>query len=315
MKQDQTCLVSVSPDCVSFESITMNKIVIPKIVKSRMRLRKFAIVDYPEDDRQVFFITPTELYPDLFALRFPELVQKSRQKRWELTKHGNSSYLSFEQNILSEEDLGMVREWRERFSQYILIGLNQNIDTEFSDELDFCVALDYTFTCKEEIPAKRTIYGEAVYQLKNKRKIYVLDILSNGLAKALKELGTTFQIRDPVLSIIPSRSDQCSVPRKLAKAVSRETGIPFIDCILHADKSELKNLALTDKSPEWNQIYSLPDCIQWMGDFANKTVFLIDDLYQSGTTLWHCAKNLKERGAANVIGLVCVKTLKDTDNQ
>ena len=39
------------------------------------------------------------------------------------------------------------------------------------------------------------------------------------------------------------------------------------------------------------------------------------ELYQSGTTLWSYAKNLKLAGATTVIGLVCVKTSRDTDNQ
>lgn len=44
------------------------------------------------------------------------------------------------------------------------------------------------------------------------------------------------------------------------------------------------------------------------------TVFVVDDLYQSGVTLWSYARFLKMVGAAKVIGVVCVKAGKDTDN-
>ena len=278
-----------------------------------MRLRKFDVLENPEDDRKVFFITPPEVYPNLFSLRFPELVQKSRRKRWELAKHGNSSFLSFEANVLSEEEMEMVEEWKERFSQYVLIGLNAHIAPAFSDELDFCLALDFNYDDKN--PGKRTLYGEAEYQLKYQQNIQALDTLSNGLSKALNELTLMFRSNSPVLSIVPSRSDRCTVPRKLAKTVAKETGISFVDCILYCGKQSLKNLPLPDKVAEWDRLYSCRDCIQWSGDLTGKTVFLIDDLYQSGTTLWSCAKNLKKAGAAHVIGLVCVKTFRDTDNQ
>ncbi|MDR1492454.1 MAG: hypothetical protein LBT05_07020 [Planctomycetaceae bacterium] len=49
-------------------------------------------------------------------------------------------------------------------------------------------------------------------------------------------------------------------------------------------------------------------------DITGKTVCIIDDLYQSGVSMWSYAKFLKERGAKYVFGISCVKTLKDTDN-
>jgi len=286
---------------------------IPKIEKSRIRLRKFDILENPEDDRKVFFITPPELYPNLFLLRFPELVQKSRRKRWELAKHGKSSFLSFESNILSTEELETADEWAERFSQYVLLGLNENIDIVFSNELDFCLALDYNYV--DGFPGTSTPYAAAKNQLKFHKNITAVDILSNGLSKALRELKLMFQVRNPVLSIVPSHVDKCSVPRKLAKAVSKEVSIPFIDHILHCDKQSLRFLPFSDKIAEWNRLYSDKNCIQLSDNVAGKTVFLIDDLYQSGTTLWSCAKHLKQAGAIAVIGLVCVKTFRDTDNQ
>ena len=286
---------------------------IPKILKSRMRLRKFDILEDPEDDRKVFFITPPEVYPNLFSLRFPKIVAKSRRKQWERTKPGNASFLSFEANVLSEDEMEQVKEWSERFTQYVLIGLNSNIQSNFSEELDFCLALDFNFL--DGMPGCRTLYGEAEYQLKYKQSISSLDILSNGLTKALYELLEIFHPNSSVLSIVPSPPDQCSVPRKLAQMVHRITDIPFVDCKLLCDKQGLKGLSLEEKAKEWNRLYSCREGVLLPDDFSGQTVFLIDDLYQSGTTLWSCAANLKRLGAEKVIGLVCVKTFRDTDNQ
>lgn len=48
--------------------------------------------------------------------------------------------------------------------------------------------------------------------------------------------------------------------------------------------------------------------------FKGKKVILLDDKYQSGTTAQFVASRLYEAGAAEVHGLFCVKTWRDTDN-
>ena len=45
-----------------------------------------------------------------------------------------------------------------------------------------------------------------------------------------------------------------------------------------------------------------------------KTIVLIDDKYQSGTTIQYIAMKLQDAGAREVYGLCFVKTLRDTDN-
>ncbi|HRI67091.1 MAG TPA: hypothetical protein PK156_22755 [Polyangium sp.] len=44
-------------------------------------------------------------------------------------------------------------------------------------------------------------------------------------------------------------------------------------------------------------------------------VIVLDDLYQSGVTLWSFARCLKLMGASSVHGVACVKSWRDTDNQ
>ena len=46
----------------------------------------------------------------------------------------------------------------------------------------------------------------------------------------------------------------------------------------------------------------------------DKTVLIVDDLYQSGASMWTYAKYLKSMGANKVIGLVAVKSQRDSDN-
>jgi hypothetical protein len=49
--------------------------------------------------------------------------------------------------------------------------------------------------------------------------------------------------------------------------------------------------------------------------FEGHPVILVDDLYQSGTTMHYVASRLLQEGASKVYGLSVVKSRRDTDNQ
>ena len=63
------------------------------------------------------------------------------------------------------------------------------------------------------------------------------------------------------------------------------------------------------------KLKALCGAIEITGDVEGKSIILIDDLYQSGSTMWTVAKLLKKRGARRVLGMGCVKSRRDTDNQ
>ena len=66
---------------------------------------------------------------------------------------------------------------------------------------------------------------------------------------------------------------------------------------------------MADKLAALNGVFHLDESVD------DKTVLLIDDLYQSGTSAWALAKFLKKKGAREVCALACVKSWRDTDNQ
>jgi predicted amidophosphoribosyltransferase len=45
-----------------------------------------------------------------------------------------------------------------------------------------------------------------------------------------------------------------------------------------------------------------------------KTILLVDDLFQSGASIWALARAARKAGAIRVCGLVSVKARRDTDN-
>jgi predicted amidophosphoribosyltransferase len=282
---------------------------IPKIKHSRSQV--FTYLHDFEDGASVFGMS-CDTYPELFKLAHPSIVAKA-PKGWCWNPKRTCRYLWFPANALDENDLEQIEEWKQKFESYVLIGLNPNICDHFSNELDFCMALDYNFDRSTE---KRTLYGEAEYQLKYKQSRPHLSTLVAALVSALGDLPIPNAEREnAILTYVPSDPEKFSIPRMLAKHVSKTAGLEYVQADLSCEKSSMKNLEVNAKIPIWEKLYEQEGCVTLKGDISGRTVIVVDDLYQSGSTIWCYAAYLKEIGAAYVFGLPCVKSLRDTDNQ
>jgi hypothetical protein len=278
---------------------------IPRITHSRSQLVSH-LNEY--DGGALSFFVSTDTYPKLFDFHFPEIVAKA-PKGWCQKK---LAYLWFPPDALDEDDLENVKAWKEKFEHYVLLGLNPYIEDHFDTELDFCMALDYNFDPGAD---RRTMYGEAEFQLKYRDSRPHLQVLKHALCDAIRDLPIPAKFRDSIaLSYVPAAPDVCSVPRKLASAVADEDGYDLIDATLNCPKAGLKGVSVEEKIPIWQELYD-SDCVELSDSVKGRLVVVIDDLYQSGATLWMYAKFLKEQGATHVIGLPCVKSLRDSDNQ
>ncbi len=100
-----------------------------------------------------------------------------------------------------------------------------------------------------------------------------------------------------------------SFPLRFRQLLSKD----FVDATLHCPKSALKQAAVAEKSQIWLDLYSR-ECVKLSAPVKDRLVIIVDDLYQSGVTMWAYAKFLKSQGAAHVLGLPCVKSLRDSDN-
>jgi hypothetical protein len=89
---------------------------------------------------------------------------------------------------------------------------------------------------------------------------------------------------------------------------------PLVHPKLTVNKPFAKELSVGDKIAVWHWIYQHGK-VALSRPVKGCTVIILDDLYQSGASLWSFAKYLKDQAAAAVVGLVCVKSLRDTDNQ
>lgn len=100
---------------------------------------------------------------------------------------------------------------------------------------------------------------------------------------------------------------------QMAEAMSRQLNFSFIAPTLNCDKPQMKQLTVEDKIAIWKEIYDNNNVVL-NSHVRGKNIIVVDDLYQSGATIWEYAKYLKKMGAKQVCGIVCVKSLRDSDN-
>lgn len=266
--------------------------------------------EYDEGARSLFVSAHT--YPEVFDVLCPGVVRKS-PTGWRVSKGGKMRYLWFPAGALNDADLEQIQDWKEHFEAYVLLGSNPHLDGHFTDELDYCMALDFNYLPAEE---KRTFLGEAEYQLKYQGSLAHFGALKSALVEALAYLPLDEASRESMtITWVPALAAKDSVPRRLAQAVAESTGHELVAADLLVEKGSLKGLPVAQKIPEWKRIYSEPGSVALRGAVSGRVVVVVDDLYQSGVTLWSFAAFLKQRGAQAVIGLPCVKSLRDSDNQ
>ncbi len=113
-----------------------------------------------------------------------------------------------------------------------------------------------------------------------------------------------------VIPIPPNPSKTFHLPVLMAQELASLTGKTDGSELIRKTRETPRLQGLTiEQKPE-----ALKDSIEIIGDVEDKDIIIIDDLYQSGFTMWTVAKLLKDNGANKVRGLACVKSWRDTDN-
>lgn len=260
-------------------------------------------------------------HANLFDDREPGVSKKSLGG-WQNSKSGRTKVRFF--SGLSESDCKQVNEFISDYKQFVILGLNRSIKEHFSDELVSCVACDYIADSPEELYKDiRTPTGNLFHQYKYERDRGVLDRIADIMIRCLWRLPYLDRTQKHSLSFIPPRPNKgIDLPRDLVEGMSdrlRESRLlPEDDSIIYPslviDKPEFKDLTWDRKHEVWHRIYS-NGAVQLSGSVIGQRIIVIDDLYQSGNTMWSYARYLRAHGALAVHGLVCVKTLRDTDNR
>ena len=286
---------------------------LPTTSRSRLTYARF------EEKGDSWFLNLQPYYADLLGHLDYTLMNQSNTG-WRESQSGKSRYAFFPE--IDPTTRVFIVNFISAYKRYLVLGLNRYIQPYFTNEMDFCLALDMNF--KEGGVEGRTDVGELEFQSKYRDSDDSRNQLSALLADAfpwLPRLGDRFS--RCVSYVPPEQGNAVYLPRMLTeRTVQRLAGSNLFgdieDTIIHATlnfaKGQMKNASVAVKAPFWIQNLRTHG-VTLSASVEGKTVYLIDDLYQSGSTMWAFAGHLKALGARNVIGVVCVKTRRDTDNQ
>lgn len=279
---------------------------IPKIIHHRWRL--FGGFTHFEDND--YFCVSKDIYPELFSLRYPQIVKKARKQEFTQKAGKDLKYLWFPPNILTAAERDEIVGWTERFKKYLLLS-GGKLGEHFSSELDFCMALDFNFDENRD----RTAVGKLVYEIKyNSRNGDILKALVGMVETGISDLPLQgFSKESIVITCVPGESKE-KLPHKIVERLKANKKWDCRPCIItEGKKPKSKELALREKIAQYDKFYGemkAPENI-----FQGKNIVVVDDLYQSGTTIWSYAKYLKSLGANAVLGLACEKSWHDDDNK
>lgn len=244
----------------------------------------------------------SEQYEDVFSLWIPA-DRKDRAFRSALEK---------------------LEEWAEQANQHIWLGTNKHTRDEFyGDEVDYCLAADWN---KDFDTGERTDVGEAEYQMKynyyqGQRPVDPEDAkeYAGTLASAILDCADClpFDLEDFIVTAIPAaKAGRKKLAWRLAEYTAGQLGAEFMEAKLTKDKPQMKNTSVEDKIDIWREIYDDKDMVELSCNVKGEHVLIIDDLYQSGASIWCFAEYLKGiRGAKKVMAITAVKAQKDGDNQ
>ena len=269
------------------------------------------------DNEDSYNISTNSKYITIINFFFPLLEIYSLTK-WKVSEtHSQMSSLWIPKGRCRQELMEEFMNWCDEITQDVIwLNLNKNIEKYFIEELDFCIASDFNFIYGNG----RTEIGEAEYQLKynfGNLTTEAADDYFNLLFGKMMDNCKYIPIGNKnnwYISPMPAlESGKEKIAWLLADEMAYQMDISFINAELKCDKPQMKQLSIADKIATWQKIY-YNGMVKIDRDVKGKNVLIIDDLYQSGTTMWQYARFLKEKGARRVFGMVCVKSLKDSDN-
>jgi predicted amidophosphoribosyltransferase len=148
----------------------------------------------------------------------------------------------------------------------------------------------------------RTDLGELVYKFKYGNDKTVLDDIIRIICNSF-----TFKSIDVIIPVPPSKSRVFQPVVEIAKRLGKVLGIQVLENAILKIKNtpELKNVStFEEKYSILKNAFKIAD----VSLIRNKTILLLDDLYQSGATLTAITELLKKGGVSKVKVLTLTKT-------
>ena len=153
-----------------------------------------------------------------------------------------------------------------------------------------------------------TEIGEAVYQLKYKKNLSFINILTEVSANAIKELILTEDnTLDCIIPVPPSNTYRKKQPVfQIAKGIAEILKISYDDNLLikTAHTTQMKNVSVEERPEKLKNAFLVQGT-----DLKYDNILLFDDLYQSGSTAAECVNALRfKKESVNIFLITMTKT-------
>lgn len=182
----------------------------------------------------------------------------------------------------------------------------KHLEPHFTNELTETYALDFNFHHNVE-PLTYTPAGNLEHHAKEYQNAVAARELARVMTNLIRHHPTLARV-DAITAVPPRPSRSFHLPNQLVALIGESLGRQVGLSLAKQEVPALRTLPLPEKIAALANAFTLNESVE------GSTVLLIDDLFQSGATLWSLARFLKARGAREVYGLACVKSLRDTDN-
>jgi predicted amidophosphoribosyltransferase len=207
---------------------------------------------------------------------------------------------------ISDSDRKRLQELLEMLHDTLCLTITPHLKPHFSKELAEVYALDLNF--KPDIkPLEYTRTGSLEHVAKEKKTPAAIRELAKALALTIQHNPTLARV-DNIVAMPTRPSKTFHLPVQLVAQVGRILKRPVGLGLTKDEHPKLRGLPIAKK------VATLKDKFYLAESVKGKSVLIIDDLYQSGTSAWALAKFLKQNGAREVYALACVKSWRDTDN-
>lgn len=162
-------------------------------------------------------------------------------------------------------------------------------------------------------PPNHTDIGELEYRAKKSQDKESIEALANKAIDFIKNMPL-YKDADYICAPPYNKDKAFDLPTELIKIISLKINKADISkfFVLDNKKESVKDAPESDKWEVWD---SAGVKINNDIDIAGKRVIILDDKYQSGTTVHYIAMKLQEKGVSKIYGLYLVKTRGNKDNK
>ena len=188
---------------------------------------------------------------------------------------------------------------------------NQGTLIYLRDCLSLSIALDRNLVDNES--GQYTPIGNLENKGKNHQDQQSINELAEIVSGKIQSLPY-YKDADFICSVPPSPDKDFDLPSVVTDLVSTRISKKDVTggFAFRGQKAPLKKLGIDEK---WNALEKAGIFFESGSfDINDKAIVLIDDKYQSGTTIQYIAMKLQQAGAREVYGLSFVKTLGDRNN-